>query len=418
MQPFSDHGPARVPAFRRKDRVWARLRYRWPVVGLVLLCLVGITVPASVHIAADDYQAQIEQRQQQRAQIDTRIAQLQAQIAQLLTQEGQLRAAIAQLDRQITAQQQRVAGQQTHLDQVTAHLQAEETKLQQTKARLAQDKLALSRQVVAIYKSGENSALNNLLSAGNFNQFWQRLIDLHRVAANEGNIVALVKSEEESVQSSVNQIAADKQQQATILGQLQAEAAQLQQQYADRQAAEAQLRWVIAQSEQQVALAEQSRREVDAQIAALQAAQEEARRRAGGGSGQFLWPERGSISQGFGCTDYPFEAYAPDCPYPHRWHSGLDIAAAWGTEIHAADAGVAYTYYTGYGFGVYVIMVHGNGWSTIYGHMSSIVVGNGATVGRGQLIGYEGSTGNSSGPHLHFEIRRNNVPQDPMQHLG
>jgi peptidoglycan hydrolase CwlO-like protein len=195
MQPFSDHGPARVPAFRRKDRVWARLRYRWPVVGLVLLCLVGITVPASVHIAADDYQAQIEQRQQQRAQIDTRIAQLQAQIAQLLTQEGQLRAAIAQLDRQITAQQQRVAGQQTHLDQVTAHLQAEETKLQQTKARLAQDKLALSRQVVAIYKSGENSALNNLLSAGNFNQFWQRLIDLHRVAANEGNIVALVKSE-------------------------------------------------------------------------------------------------------------------------------------------------------------------------------------------------------------------------------
>jgi murein DD-endopeptidase MepM/ murein hydrolase activator NlpD len=61
--------------------------------------------------------------------------------------------------------------------------------------------------------------------------------------------------------------------------------------------------------------------------------------------------------------------------------------------------------------------VHGNGWVSIYGHLASFAVGNGQAVGRGQTIGYEGSTGNSTGPHLHFEIRLNDTPQNPLQYL-
>jgi murein DD-endopeptidase MepM/ murein hydrolase activator NlpD len=64
-----------------------------------------------------------------------------------------------------------------------------------------------------------------------------------------------------------------------------------------------------------------------------------------------------------------------------------------------------------------VIIVHGNGWLSLYGHLASFAVGNGQGVGRGQTIGYEGSTGNSTGPHLHFEIRLNDVPQNPLQYL-
>ena len=161
---------------------------------------------------------------------------------------------------------------------------------------------------------------------------------------------------------------------------------------------------------------QRSAAELDAQIAAIKEAMAAAARR-GGGNGHFVWPESGPITQGFGCTPYQFEPWDPNCA-SHHFHTGIDIGAAWGTPVGAGDAGIAYTYYSSYGYGNHVIIVHGNGWVSIYGHLASFAVGNGQAVGRGQTIGYEGSTGNSTGPHLHFEIRLNDVPQNPLQYLS
>jgi len=139
---------------------------------------------------------------------------------------------------------------------------------------------------------------------------------------------------------------------------------------------------------------------------------------AGGGSGRFIWPESGPITQGFGCTQYTFEPYDPSCPAPHRFHNGLDIAGPCGNAIVAADSGIAYVEpYQAYGFGNYVIIVHGNGWETLYGHMSGFAIHGGQTVSRGQVIGYEGSTGNSTGCHLHFSVNHNNTWVNPLNYL-
>ena len=171
-----------------------------------------------------------------------------------------------------------------------------------------------------------------------------------------------------------------------------------------------------ASDNQKLAEMEKATKELNAQIAQLQA-QEAAALAAGGGNGHFAWPETGPITQGFGCTTYPFEPYDPNCSTRH-FHSGIDIAAPCGNNITAADSGIAHTYYSGYGYGNHVIIVHGNGWVSVYGHMAAFVISDGQTVHRGQLIGFEGSTGNSTGCHLHFETDLNNNPVNPLAYLS
>jgi murein DD-endopeptidase MepM/ murein hydrolase activator NlpD len=141
---------------------------------------------------------------------------------------------------------------------------------------------------------------------------------------------------------------------------------------------------------------------------------------AGGGSGVFAWPivfsRRPPITQPFGCTDVPGEPHSPTCA-THRLHTGIDLGVPTRTPILAAATGVAHLYRTAGGYGNYILITHGNGWFTLYGHLSEFVVPDGQVIRRGQPIACSGSTGFSSGPHLHFEIRRGQTPLDPCAYL-
>ncbi len=101
------------------------------------------------------------------------------------------------------------------------------------------------------------------------------------------------------------------------------------------------------------------------------------------------------------------------------WHSGVDMAAAVGTTVRAADTGVVvFSGWNDWGYGNLVVLDHGNGWSTYYAHLNSRVVGCGDLVQRGGAIGSVGTTGHSTGPHLHFEMRWLNVPDNPARYVG
>jgi murein DD-endopeptidase MepM/ murein hydrolase activator NlpD len=134
-----------------------------------------------------------------------------------------------------------------------------------------------------------------------------------------------------------------------------------------------------------------------------------------------IWAaQKGVISQGFGPTDFTMEP--PGFGAPH-FHTGVDVAAQSGTPIFAADDGVVATAETSMlgnqivGYGRHVIIAHHNGVMTLYGHLDGYIVKPGDRVTQGQLIGVMGSTGMSTGPHLHFEVRVNNVPTDPSPYL-
>jgi len=138
---------------------------------------------------------------------------------------------------------------------------------------------------------------------------------------------------------------------------------------------------------------------------------------AGGGSGQFAWPENyRTISQPYGCTNARQAPTSSQCPSGH-FHTGLDIAGPNLTDVYAADAGVARVFHGTTGYGNYVIITHGNGYSTLYGHLNDITVQDGQLVHRGDPIAHEGTTGNSTGPHLHFEIRFDGNYQNPCPFL-
>lgn len=122
-----------------------------------------------------------------------------------------------------------------------------------------------------------------------------------------------------------------------------------------------------------------------------------------GGSRQhvfrFVWPAHGVITQ-----------------YFWQYHPGIDIAAEVGTQEFAAGAGQVV--FAGWGsYGIYVEIDHGNGFHSIYGHMSAVLVKTGDSVTQGQLIGLMGATGRATGPHLHFELRYQGVPQNPIDLL-
>jgi len=123
-----------------------------------------------------------------------------------------------------------------------------------------------------------------------------------------------------------------------------------------------------------------------------------------------LWPASGRVSSNFGQREDPFNS-------SERFHSGIDIAADYGSDINAAAEGTVITAGTLAGYGKAVIVSHGNGLTTLYGHISSAIAKEGQKVKKGQLIARVGSTGRSTGPHLHFEVRINDTPVDPLKYL-
>lgn len=130
-------------------------------------------------------------------------------------------------------------------------------------------------------------------------------------------------------------------------------------------------------------------------------------------TGTYIWPLPGySPGSAYGWRIHPIWG-------DMRFHAGEDIGAPSGTPILAADSGVATVIpNNGNGYGNYIMINHGGGRVTLYAHMSAFAVSNGATVTQGQVIGYVGSTGNSTGPHLHFEVRVNGATTDPKSYFS
>ena len=333
---------------------------------------------------------------------------LQRQLNQTNAAIGEVNGRIDSLAEQQESTQRRIAWNSIQLDAARRSL-------------LLHDEL-LKRRLVDIYEYGDLSYVDALIAARSFSEFVERWEDLRLLIAANQRAVRARKAAEARV--------------ATIEAELEGTRLQLQQQEQAQDEARSQLGSLADERRNLVSLAGMRRRSVATEVAEMEdlsAAEEasleglilererelESQQRAagiaGGGdhsgaAGTFSWPVTGTITSPFGWRSNPFGG-APE------FHQGLDIAAPTGTTVTAAAGGTVIMAQWYGGYGNYILIDHGGGYSTGYGHLSAIYVTTGQSVQRGQAIGAVGSTGQSTGPHLHFEVRIAGKPVDPAPRL-
>ncbi|MGA8097216.1 MAG: peptidoglycan DD-metalloendopeptidase family protein [Candidatus Cybelea sp.] len=332
----------------------------------------------------------------------------------LQRQLGETNAAIGQVSGRIDSLQTQQSSTQRRIDWTSIQLDAAQRSLR------LHDQL-LKRRLVDIYEFGDLTYFNALIGARSFSEFVERWEDLRLLIAANERTVRTRKTAEERV--------------ASIEADLERTRLALQQEEAAQQEARSQLDSLAGERKNLVELTAVRRRSVESQVAqieGLSAAEESAleglilererelaaqRRAAGiaggvesGAPGMFSWPVTGTITSPFGWRTNPFGG-GPE------FHQGLDIAAPMGTTVTAAAGGTVIMAQWYGGYGNYVLIDHGAGYSTGYGHLSAMYVSSGQSVQRGQAIGAVGSTGQSTGPHLHFEVRIAGKPVDPAPRL-
>jgi murein DD-endopeptidase MepM/ murein hydrolase activator NlpD len=353
--------------------------------------------------------------------------QMVAMLHKINSAEGKINAIIGvikSLDAQIEAQQALIDKTQAAIDVLDRKIRYTEASVLRLHAQMSVRGALLNQRLRYVDDHGSVNYVELVLTANTFNDLMNRMIGAQQVAASDRRLIDEIGAERSQFIQTNADLGIQRQQVEALLKQLQSVKADLEKNKVAQKAALAYQTQLEAQLNNEYQQLEAQRKAIDAQVAALALQYDAVAAKYGGGTGVFEWPEPACgfscISQGFGCVTFYLEIYNPNCPYPHRFHSGIDIAAPWGSPIVAADTGIIYFYPGSIGYGNMIYMIHGNGYSTVYGHLDHYAAGlsSGQIVARGDLIGYEGSTGWSTGAHLHFEIRVNNVYENPCTWLG
>jgi murein DD-endopeptidase MepM/ murein hydrolase activator NlpD len=340
----------------------------------------------------DATQDKLSHVQEHAGVLTTRISHESAQIDRLTTEVAELRNKEATVAAEL-------AQKQAELDQAQA-------RLDYLKDRLREAIAILEQRLVAIYESNEPDLITVLLQTDGFDQLLARNAYERTLQHQDNDIVSRVRELRNQMQATVNQVRAARDAIAQRKQELEATRVKLQSRTTQLATARRQQHATLEQVRKRQDDLEGDLTEISKRISE-QLAQSAGYLPAGAvrpGSGQFIWPINGTVTSGFG-------------PRWGSFHEGVDIAAPTGTPIRAAASGsVRIAGYTG-GYGNYTCIDHGGGLATCYGHQSSIGVSVGQTVAQAQIIGAVGSTGHSTGPHLHFEVRVNGQAVDPLGYL-
>ncbi|HEU5299041.1 MAG TPA: peptidoglycan DD-metalloendopeptidase family protein [bacterium] len=349
--------------------------------------------------------ASLADRRTQLQRLLDRLTRSKRQLREVRRQERRVLSELEDLDRSQEATEQRLDELARELAGSRAAAQAAAARLAVTERALAERRARLRGRLRTLYMYGRTGYVDVLLGSADVAEFVTRWHFVSTIVGADGRLIrehALAAQEHRTL------LAALSQQQAR-LGAVAAETAQRRREVEAREQAKrsalARLRQERAAFERMVRELEEDSRQLEALIRRSQGAGRRgvvlARSLAG-----FIWPARGVFTSGFGIRRHPIFRV-------RRMHTGQDIAAPYGTAVQAASDGrVIYTGWFG-GYGKIVVIDHGDGISTLYAHLSRILTRRGAAVRRGQVVGRVGSTGYSTGPHVHFEVRVNGRPIDP-----
>ncbi|MFA6430772.1 MAG: peptidoglycan DD-metalloendopeptidase family protein [Candidatus Margulisiibacteriota bacterium] len=279
--------------------------------------------------------------------------------------------------------------------------------LQKTEVDLNKKSTVLERRIREAYKSGGVNYLDLVFAARSMSDFLSRLYYFEKIISQDTSVIQGVKSDLMEAKTEKKILAEKNSEIKELAGVIAQQKDKISQQAAEKKMIFKDLTKMELEQEAKIEELERSSKELEVLIQKKMAQRTQAGIYAKG-SGLMIWPLRGRITSRYGV----YRRYGRG----HR-HTGVDIATTHGTPILAADSGEVI--FSGWwdGYGKAIVIDHGKGIATVYGHMSRLIAGVGAVVSKGQSIGLEGSTGNSTGPHLHFEVRKNGTVVNPMPYL-
>jgi murein DD-endopeptidase MepM/ murein hydrolase activator NlpD len=403
------------------------------IAGIVAFALLGAAKPTPIPISEQIKHTQAVLNATQTKVHYTRLKVRQAKY-KVLTISQQL----DETNNNITRVDDTIGGLNRSIRQIELRLNIRRHQLDATRASLYRHREALNRRLVDVYEYGPVSYVDVLLASTSFSDFVVRWDFVRAILKSDTVLISGINSEQSKYEHLVSgleqtqaQLAAaqdEQRNQEMQLSALAVERRQLlgvaQQQRNVIAAQLVELEGLTAQEEArlQALIVEKQREDYLATLAARRAAQA-ARRAAAiaaglppppesplGGPVSFIWPVRGPITSPFGMRTDPVTGR-------YALHSGVDIGVDYGTPIRAAADGlIIFAGWYG-GYGNLITIDNGDSYSTLYAHCSAMYVSINQRVERGQVIGAVGATGYATGPHLHFEIRKNGVPFDPLTKL-
>lgn len=306
-------------------------------------------------------------------------------------------------DAQIKDAELQISKTQIEVNQTQTEVVNLQNQIQQKETEIIKEKNNLNETVRAYYENSQSSTLEVVIGSNSLSDAIDRTQYLEAISSQLNDQVVKINKAKADLESKKTEQEKKKKQSEDLLFQQK----DLKDSLDNQQTAKSQL---LSQTKGQEAEYQKNlnaawKEYEDALARSRQS--NESNYIGGSGSGYFTNPNpSGRLTQGYGCTSYA-QCGNPNGPYGGNIHNGLDIAAKYGSSIKAAADGIVLDRgeeYNSHGWGNWIIIRHSNGLATLYGHLSSFRVSVGQSVSKGDEIGLEGNTGNSTGPHLHFSV--------------
>ncbi len=392
--------------------------------GVGFFSLVGV-YSATVDASAADDPAVKELNQQidaQRSKIDEiskKIDEYRKNIRVVQGQQSTLKNQMSLIDNTIAKTNLDISGKEAEIKGTELEIEKIKLEIKERELLISRDKEKLGAFIRLLSRYDDRSYLSVLLANDSFSEFFDQVKYTESIRTDLQKTLNRVQELVEKLQAQQVEVEKKKQQLDELLERLNEEKVQLDAQKGEKQ-------YLIAETKQSESKFQALIRDLQKEQAAANSAATNLERRLReqlkkkGGDEKFN--SLGDAALGWPITSRRITAHFHDSDYPFRKtigeHSGTDFGIPVGTPIYAAEAGyVAKAAVGTKWYGNYIQIIHSNNLSTLYAHMSSLSVGADQYVSKGQIIGYSGNTGFSSGPHLHFEVRLNGIPVNALNYL-
>lgn len=386
---------------------------RLPAVLVILLITVtnSTILPATVYGAARVEPRHLEQLIDRTRDELTRQKRKEKSVLRNLTKQQQELASLInrkeRIQNQLSIVQEKYNSNRSELRKLQKNLNSLEKELQEKQE-------LFNQRIVALYKYGPQSFLEILLSAKDFGDLISKYNTMSYVIQNDLHLIGELNRVKQEIESKrevalikAEQVELDFQKTLDLKKQISKEQEKISSKVDSAKQELIKIQSDRIKLEKALEELEATSKEIED---AIKKDQQQSVVRGVLGTGKMLWPARGRITSKFGWRYHPVIK-------KKKYHNGLDIAVPSGTPVLAADSGVVLVSGWRGGYGNFVALDHGNGISTCYGHNSKLLVKAGEKVIKGQTIAYSGNTGLSTGPHLHFEVRINGAPVNPIPYL-